>query len=258
MCRPRESDRSRSRDPSLHQDHLDRHPRKAPQGTAVAWKMARFPCPYLTLGHWLRQRRGPSGRMRWRGTTRLIAWPSHLISTLQSSTGRAMTRRRAAPIRGSGGRTLGLEGGLWPSGCLSRPCPPLRLLRLLATAPPRRPTPPSPARVQPRGRPPGSPFPPPRSPPARAPQPDRAKVRRIVRRRERRPPDFPRDAGCSRPVLPIAAYHVLEVVLLGHQAVLGGHLRRVAQPLGDRMRRVPFHPVGLAGGPQILEQSRPG
>ena len=41
-------------------------------------------------------------------------------------------------------------------------------------------------------------------------------------------------------------------MLAGHQVVLGGDLRRVSEPLGDRVGRVPLHPVGFAGGPEIL------
>ena len=47
-------------------------------------------------------------------------------------------------------------------------------------------------------------------------------------------------------------------MLAGHQGVLGGDLRRVPEPLGDRVGRVPLHPVGFAGGPEVLEQPRPG
>ena len=47
-------------------------------------------------------------------------------------------------------------------------------------------------------------------------------------------------------------------MLAGHQVVLGGDLRRVSEPLGDRVGRVPLHPVGFAGGPEVLEQPRPG
>ena len=47
-------------------------------------------------------------------------------------------------------------------------------------------------------------------------------------------------------------------MLEGHQVVLGGDLRRVPEPLGDRVGRVPLHPVGFAGGPEVLEQPRPG
>jgi hypothetical protein len=55
-----------------------------------------------------------------------------------------------------------------------------------------------------------------------------------------------------------AAQHVLEVVLTGHEVMLGGHLRRMAQPLGDRVGGVPLNPVGLARRPEILEKPWPG
>jgi hypothetical protein len=55
-----------------------------------------------------------------------------------------------------------------------------------------------------------------------------------------------------------AAHHVLEVVLAGHQVMLGCHLRRIAQPLGDRVGGVPLHPVGLARRPEIPEKPWPG
>ena len=43
-----------------------------------------------------------------------------------------------------------------------------------------------------------------------------------------------------------AAHDVLEVVLAGHQIVLGRDLRRVPEPRGDDVGRVLLHPVGLS------------
>jgi len=70
-------------------------------------------------------------------------------------------------------------------------------------------------------------------------------------------PENPTRTLCRR-WAPAAAHHILEVVLAGHQVMLRGHLRRMAQPLGDRMGRVPLHPVGLTRSPQVREQPRPG
>ena len=50
-----------------------------------------------------------NGRMLWRGTFRLIGWPSCRGSILQSSTGPAMTRLGGVPIRGFGGLTAIVE-----------------------------------------------------------------------------------------------------------------------------------------------------
>jgi hypothetical protein len=57
---------------------------------------------------------------------------------------------------------------------------------------------------------------------------------------------------------PRAAVHdVLEVVLARREVVLGRDLRRMAQPRRDDVGRVLLHPVGLAGGPKVLEEPRP-
>ena len=56
----------------------------------------------------------------------------------------------------------------------------------------------------------------------------------------------------------VAAHDVLEVVLAGHEVLLGRDLRRVSEPRGDDVDRVLLHPVGLAGGPEVLQDPRPG
>jgi hypothetical protein len=55
-----------------------------------------------------------------------------------------------------------------------------------------------------------------------------------------------------------AAHDVFEVVLAGHEVVLGRDLRRVPEPRGDDVGRVLLHPVGLAGGTEVLQEPRPG
>jgi hypothetical protein len=52
--------------------------------------------------------------------------------------------------------------------------------------------------------------------------------------------------------------HILEVVLPRHQVVLGRDLRRMPEPLRDHVRGILFDPVGLARGPQNLQEPRPG
>jgi hypothetical protein len=54
------------------------------------------------------------------------------------------------------------------------------------------------------------------------------------------------------------AHHILEVVLPRHQVVLGRELRRMTEPLRDHVQRILLDPVGLARGPQILQEPRPG
>jgi hypothetical protein len=89
------------------------------------------------------------------------------------------------------------------------------------------PTQPSPERGRPPARPQGRPSGPPRSPPARAPQPDRAKVRRIVRRSPDQPSDFSRNSLVVR-ALPLP-FHASPAVL--------GHSVGILPPLGP-----PGHP----------------
>ncbi|MCX7429526.1 MAG: hypothetical protein NTY17_00695 [Planctomycetia bacterium] len=50
---------------------------------------------------------------------------------------------------------------------------------------------------------------------------------------------------------------MLEVVLAGHQVVLGRDLWRVSEPFGDNMGGIPLYPVGLARRPEILQEPRP-
>ena len=50
---------------------------------------------------------------------------------------------------------------------------------------------------------------------------------------------------------------VLKVMLAGHQVVLGGDLRRVSEPLGDRVGRIFLNPVRRARRPEVLEKPRP-
>ena len=47
-------------------------------------------------------------------------------------------------------------------------------------------------------------------------------------------------------------------MLSGLEVVGGSHLRRVSEPLGRHMGRVPLHPVGRTGRPEVLEETGQG
>lgn len=54
-----------------------------------------------------------------------------------------------------------------------------------------------------------------------------------------------------------ATHDIVKVVVAGHQVVLGRHLRRVSQPLGNHVGRIFLNLVRRTRSPEVLREPRP-